>query len=81
MLSILFAVSAIFLIFILPRLYADFSQHPSDSVVDREGQITMGATVAAIFFSSLAVFTALFAWIYNVSLRIAKAYDKNLPEN
>ncbi|HDL04580.1 MAG: cytochrome C biogenesis protein [Candidatus Zixiibacteriota bacterium] len=80
-LSILFAVSAVFLIFILPRLYADFSQHPSDSVVDREGQITMGATVAAIFFSSLAVFTALFAWIYNVSLRIAKAYDKNLPEN
>jgi len=79
-LSILFAVSAIFLIFILPRLYADFSQHPSDSVVDSEGNISMGGMVAAIFFSSLAVFTALFVWIYNLSLRAVKAADKFMPE-
>lgn len=78
-LSILFAVSAVFLIFILPRLYADYSQHPSDSVVDSEGQITMGSTVALIFFTSLAVFTALFAWIYGLSLRLAKIANKNLP--
>jgi len=68
--SILFAMAAIFLIFVLPRMYAEFSQHPSDSVVDEEGQITMGRTVALIFFSSLAAFTALYVWMYRLTIRV-----------
>jgi len=71
-LAILFGISAVFLIFVLPRVYPVFSQHPSDSVISEEGSITMGSTVRIIFFSSLAVFTALFFWIYSLSNRLAK---------
>ncbi len=71
-LAILFGVSAVFLIFVLPRIYPVFSQHPSDSIVSKEGAITMGSTVRIIFFLSMAVFTALFVWIYSLSNRLAK---------
>jgi len=69
--SIIFAVAALFLIFVIPRVYGAFTQHPTDSIIDRGGQITMGPTVRIIFFGSLAVFTALFAWIYRLSVRVA----------
>ncbi|MFH2036140.1 MAG: cytochrome c biogenesis protein CcsA [Candidatus Zixiibacteriota bacterium] len=68
--SIIFAVSAIFLIFVLPRIYSVFSQHPSDSVVDSGGKLTMGPTVYPVFFGSLLAFTMLFLWIYKLSVRI-----------
>jgi heme exporter protein C len=71
-LSILFAVSAIFLIFVIPRAYPAFSQHPTDSVIDSSGSITMGPTVRLIFFGSLATFTALFVWIYSLAVRAEK---------
>lgn len=80
-LSIIFAVSAVFLIFILPRIYPSFSQHPTDSVVDKSGKLTMGGTVSLIFFTSLAVFTALFAWIYDLSIRLQNIYEKRLLED
>ena len=79
--SILFAVSAVFLIFILPRIYPTFSQHPSDSIVDEGGNITMGSTVRYIFFSSLIAFTILFGWMYSLSVRVAKLRQKRLMEN
>lgn len=78
--SIIFAVAALFLIFVLPRIYGTFSQHPSDSIVNQSGQITMGSTVRIIFFSSLGAFTALFLWIYNLSIRIARLSFNKLPE-
>lgn len=80
-LSIIFAVSAVFLIFILPRIYPSFSQHPTDSVVDKSGKLTMGGTVSLIFFTSLAVFTALFVWIYDLSIRLQNIYEKRLLED
>ncbi len=79
-LSIIFAVSAVFLIFILPRVYPTFSQHPSDSVVDKTGKLTMGPTVSFIFFLSLATFTALFVWIYNLSLKIYRTIELRIVE-
>jgi len=79
-LSIIFAVSAIFLIFILPRVYPTFSQHPYDSVVDKSGKLTMGPMVSFIFFLSLATFTALFVWIYNLSLKINKTIEARMLE-
>jgi heme exporter protein C len=72
-LSILFAVSAVFLIFILPRLYAAFSLHPTDSIIDGAGRFSMGGMVGIIFFMSLAAFTGLFLWIYRLSLQIQRA--------
>ncbi len=79
--SIIFTVAALFLIFVLPRIYSVFSQHPSDSIVDGTGKITMGVTVRMIFFSSLIMFTALFFWINNLSVRIARLSKNILSEN
>jgi heme exporter protein C len=76
-LSILFAVSALFLIFILPRVYGTFSQHPSDSIVDDQGAITMSINVALIFVASLISFTLLFFWINNLSVRIGRMTEKS----
>ncbi len=70
--SILFAMAAVFLIFILPRIYGVFSQHPSDSIVNEEGQITMGLTVGIIFFASLISFTILYVWINALGVRISE---------
>ena len=78
--SILFAVAAIFLIFILPRIYAGFSQHPSDTVVDEEGKMTMGPNVRLVFFSSLAAFTLLFLWINNLGVRTERFARKRMVE-
>ena len=69
-LAILFGLSAVFLIFILPRLLASFSQHPTDSIVDSGGRITMDSQVAAIFTGSLIAFTMLFIWLYRLSVRV-----------
>lgn len=80
-LSILFAMSAIFLIFVLPRIYSVFSQHPTNSIINDRGSLTMGPTVRIIFFSSLAAFTALFLWIYNLSLRVHKMIYERTTEN
>jgi heme exporter protein C len=79
--SILFAAAALFLIFVLPRIYGVFSQHPSDSIIGGEGQITMGSQVRVIFFASLIAFTALFAWLYNISIRIARLSESRRMEN
>ncbi len=57
-----------FLIFVLPRIVP--SLHPADSVVDSNLKFTMGATVRMIFFTSLAVFTAIFFWIFNLARRL-----------
>lgn len=79
-LSILFAVAAVFLIFVLPRVYSVFSQHPTDSIIDG-GRITMGPTVAVIFLASLIAFTVLFLWIYQISLKANRATLNSKPEN
>jgi heme exporter protein C len=78
--SIIFAASAVFLIFILPRVYAAFSQHPTDSIVDRGGAITMGPTVRYIFLAALVAFTLLFSWLYNLAVRIYRLHQKRITE-
>ncbi len=77
--AILFAAAALFLIFILPRIYS-FSQHPSDSIIDKTGSITMSTHVSLIFFTSLAVFTGLFYWLFNLSVRIERINSINNME-
>ncbi|MBN2226528.1 MAG: cytochrome c biogenesis protein CcsA [candidate division Zixibacteria bacterium] len=79
-LTIIFAAAALFLIFVLPRVYPAFSQHPSDTIVDSEGQITMGSMVIVIFATSLVVFTALFFWIYRLTVRIGLVEQKRSLE-
>lgn len=66
--SIFAFVTVPFLIFILPRLIP--SLHPEDSIVDENLKFTMGPTVRTIFFSSLALFTILYFWMFKLACRI-----------
>ena len=79
-LSILFGASALFLIFILPRIYAIFSQHPTDSIIDESGKIAMSPTVGLIFALSLISFTGIFFWIYGLSIRTQKLIQDKFGE-
>lgn len=58
-----------FLIFVVPRIMP--SLHPSDSIVSQKLEFTMGTTVRWIFFSSLAVFTVLYLWMFNLARRVS----------
>lgn len=58
-----------FLIFVMPRVMP--SLHPNESVVNKEMQFTMGVTVRWIFAASLAVFTLVFLWIFNLARRVS----------
>lgn len=77
--SILFAVAAVFLIFVLPRMFpTELSQHPSNAVVNEQGKMNLGGTVRIVFFSSLAAFTILFLWMNNLAVRIEKYTRKKI---
>ncbi|MFH1686150.1 MAG: cytochrome c biogenesis protein [bacterium] len=57
-----------FLVFVVPRIMP--SLHPADSVVDESLKFTMGSTVRIVFFSSLGLFTAVFLWMYSISVKL-----------
>ncbi|MEW5795408.1 MAG: cytochrome c biogenesis protein [Candidatus Zixiibacteriota bacterium] len=59
-----------FLIFVVPRIMP--SLHPADSVVDQNLRFTMGLTVGTIFGVSLALYTALFWWMFSLALRVKR---------
>ena len=65
--SIFAFVTVPFLIFVVPRIVP--SLHPSDSIVDENLKFTMGPMVRTIFFTSLALFTVLYFWMYNLGRR------------
>ncbi len=67
--SVLFGIAGIFLMFVVPRISA--SRHPSDSIVNSSGQVTMGPQVRLIFFSSVVAFLLLFYWIWNLTTRLS----------
>lgn len=67
-----------FLMFVVPRVLP--SLHPSDSIVDSAGKITMAGSTALVFFTSLAAFTVLFVWIYNLGLRVYSRERRALEE-
>ncbi len=66
--SIFAFVTVPFLVFVVPRMIP--SLHPSDSIVDENISFTMGPTVRTIFFASLALFTALYFWMFNLACRV-----------
>ena len=67
-----------FLVFVIPRVMP--SLHPSDSIVDSGGSITLGGSTAVRFFGSMAAFTVLFFWIYNLGLRVYTRKRRALEE-
>lgn len=68
--SIIAFLTVPFFIFILPRLVD--SLHPSDSIINKEGKITMNPTMFVIFISSLVGFTLLYIWIFSLKVRLMK---------
>jgi len=68
--TIIFTVSALFLIFVLPRIYPAFSQHPSDTIVDNQGKMSLSPMVAIVFGLSMVTYTALYFWLYDITIRV-----------
>ncbi|MGB9697155.1 MAG: cytochrome c biogenesis protein [Ignavibacteria bacterium] len=68
--SIIAFLTVPFFIFILPRLVE--SLHPSDSIINKEGKITMNPTMFVVFMSSLIGFTLLYIWIFSLKIRLVK---------
>ncbi|MFZ5979978.1 MAG: cytochrome c biogenesis protein [Candidatus Zixiibacteriota bacterium] len=71
-------VTVPFLVFVVPRLVP--SLHPADSVINSEMKFTMGPTVRMIFFASLALFTVLYLWLFNLACRVGLLYRKIIEE-
>jgi len=68
-----------FLIFVVPRVLP--SLHPEDSIVNENLKFTMGPVVGSIFGVSLALFTALFLWLFNLALRVKKMERAHLERD
>ena len=68
--TIIFTVAALFLIFVLPRIYPAFSQHPSDTIVDNQGKMSLSPMVAIVFGLSMVTYTALYFWLYDITIRV-----------
>ena len=62
-------VTVPFLMFAVPRMYA--SLHP-DTVINARGRVEMSPDIKLVFFSSMAVFTAFFAWMYALDVKAAR---------
>jgi heme exporter protein C len=67
-----------FFVFIIPRMYQ--SLHPN-TLINSEGKIHLEYTMRLTLFISIAVFTLLYVYIYNIMNRISalenKAEEKN----
>jgi heme exporter protein C len=63
-----------FLIFVVPRATA--SLHPQ-TVINAEGKILMDSPTRIVFFASLAGFTALFFWMWDVDRRLERMKRAN----
>ena len=76
--SIFAFITVPFLIFVVPRMVP--SLHPADSIVDENLRFTMSPTIRIVFFSSLALFTGLFVWMYTLGLRVQKMIRAQIDE-
>jgi heme exporter protein C len=61
-------VTVPFLVFVVPRVY--FSLHPD--IITPTGKLEMGARTLQVFLASLAGFTGLYAWMYQLTVRIGQ---------
>lgn len=64
--SIIAAVTMPFFMFIMPRMLS--SLHP-EPIINAQGKVHMNATMLVVFLSSLAGFTALYVWMWNLHVR------------
>jgi heme exporter protein C len=67
--SIIAAVTMPFFMFIMPRILA--SLHP-EPILNVQGKVHMNPTMLIIFLGSLAGFTGLFFWMWNLHMRTTR---------
>ncbi len=72
--NIIAFVTVPFLVFIVPRLY--FSLHP-DPLVNARGKLDMHPRMLSVFLSSLAGFTVLYFWIFDLAWKVARLKRKH----
>ena len=65
--SIIAAVTMPFFMFIMPRILA--SLHP-EPILNVQGKVQMNTTMLLVFLSSVAGFTGLYLWMWNLQVRI-----------
>ena len=65
--AVIAGVTVPFFIFIMPRMVA--SLHP-EPLVNTEGRVHMNGIMLTVFLGSLAGFTALFAWMFHLRVRL-----------
>jgi len=75
--SIFAFITVPFLIFVIPRITP--SLHPEDSIVNENLKFTMGPAVRTIFFSSLALFTVIYFWMFSLARRV-RILERNRME-
>jgi heme exporter protein C len=76
--SIIAGVTVPFFIFIMPRILQ--SLHP-DPIINSRGKIDMNPTMLIVFLSSLAGFTSLYFWMWNLKVRLERiVYKQSLVE-
>ena len=67
--AVLAFVTMPFLVFVVPRIY--WSLHP-DTLINARGSIDMESRMVQVLLGSLVGFTALFLWLYNLDVRVAR---------
>jgi heme exporter protein C len=75
--SIIAGVTVPFFIFIMPRILQ--SLHP-DPIINSRGKIDMNPTMLTVFLSSLAGFTSLYFWMWNLKVRLERLLYKQSME-
>jgi len=74
--AILAGITTPFLIFVLPRLVS--SLHP-EPIVNAGGKVHMNVTMLTVFLASLLGFTGLFAWMFDLKVRLARLEKNHHP--
>ncbi len=76
--SIFAFVTVPFLIFIVPRMVP--SLHPNDSIISENLKFNIEGAISLVFFSSLALFTVLYIWLFNIGVRVQLLIRKQLEQ-
>lgn len=75
--AILAFVTVPFLVFVVPRVY--WSLHP-DTIINAQMDNQFDFRHTVVLMASLAGFTALFAWIFNIECRIERVRQRRFEE-
>jgi heme exporter protein C len=73
--SIIGAVTMPFFMFIMPRILA--SLHP-EPILNVQGKVHMNTTMLVLFLGSLAGFTGLFFWMWNLKVRAGRIESQRI---